>query len=178
MDRENRTREGIYVAPGAGKTLWVTDELMTFKVMGEDTGGKYALTDSIVPPGGGPPPHIHHREDEAFWVLEGELEIRVGEETFTAGAGSFIHLPRGVTHSYQNVGTGLARFLTFLAPAGLERFFIEFVRRNEDAALGLTAAQLWSLLLFVLGLVGLALLQQRGGLLLSRGRSVPRSATA
>lgn len=132
MDRENRTREGIYVAPGAGKTLWVTDELMTFKVMGEDTGGKYALTDSIVPPGGGPPPHIHHREDEAFWVLEGELEIRVGEETFTAGAGSFIHLPRGVAHSYQNVGTGLARFLTFLAPAGLERFFEEVGKPGSD----------------------------------------------
>jgi mannose-6-phosphate isomerase-like protein (cupin superfamily) len=58
--------------------LWVVDELMTFKASGEDTGGAYALTDSVVPPGGGPPPHIHHREDEAFWVLEGELEVMVG----------------------------------------------------------------------------------------------------
>ncbi len=68
-----------HVPPGGGKKLWVTDELMTFKASGEDTGGAYSLTDSMVPPRGGPPPHIHHREDEAFWVLEGVLEVLVGE---------------------------------------------------------------------------------------------------
>ena len=68
----------IHISEGEGKMLWVVDELMTFKVSGEDTGGAYSLTDSVVPPGGGPPPHIHHREDEAFWVLEGELQVMVG----------------------------------------------------------------------------------------------------
>lgn len=95
----------ILVPPGAGKKLWVTDELMTFKATGEDTGGAYSLTDSMVPPQGGPPPHVHHREDEAFWVLEGELEVYVGEHTFKAEAGSFVHLPKGVLHSYQNAGS-------------------------------------------------------------------------
>src|SRR5687768_16970647 len=66
----NQPRD-LYVTEGEGKMLWVVDELMTFKASGEDTGGAYALTDSVVPPGGGPPPHIHHWEDEAFWVLEG-----------------------------------------------------------------------------------------------------------
>ena len=56
----------VHVTEGEGKTLWVVDELMTFKATAEDTGGAYSLTDSLVPPGGGPPPHIHHREDEAF----------------------------------------------------------------------------------------------------------------
>jgi quercetin dioxygenase-like cupin family protein len=121
-----------YVAPGAGRKLWVTDELMTFKVLGEDTGGAYSLTDSVVPPQGGPPPHIHHREDEAFWVLEGELEIRVGEEVFMAGAGSFVHLPKGVLHSYENVGSGPARFLTLMVPAGLEKFFEEVGKPGAD----------------------------------------------
>ena len=69
----------LCVTEGEGKMLWVVDELMTFKASGEDTGGAYALTDSMVPPGGGPPPHIHHCEDEAFWVLVGELEVLVGE---------------------------------------------------------------------------------------------------
>jgi quercetin dioxygenase-like cupin family protein len=60
-------------------------------------------------------------EDEAFWVLEGELEVLVDENRFKAVAGSFVHLPKGVLHSYENVGTGPARFLTLMVPAGLER---------------------------------------------------------
>ena len=81
----------LYVTEGEGKMLWVVDELMTFKASGEDTGGAYALTDSVVPPGGGPPPHIHHREDEAFWVLEGELEVTVGANLAVAGATHIRH---------------------------------------------------------------------------------------
>ncbi len=120
------------VPPGGGKELWVADELMTFKASGRDTGGAYALTDSVVPPQGGPPPHIHHREDEAFWVLEGRLAVLVGENRFEAGAGIFVHLPRGVLHSYQNVGTGPARFLTLMVPAGLEKFFEEVGKPGTD----------------------------------------------
>src|SRR3712207_6185346 len=124
----------LHVAADEGKALWVADELMTFKAVGEDTGGAYALTDSVVPPGGGPPPHIHHREDEAFWVLEGELEVMVGETTFRAGAGSFVHLPKDIAHTYENVGTGAARFLTLIVPAGLERFFEEVGKPGSDVS--------------------------------------------
>jgi quercetin dioxygenase-like cupin family protein len=112
--------------------LWVVDELMTFKASGEDTGGAYALTDSVVPPGGGAPPHIHRREDEAFWVLEGELEVMVGETTFGARAGSFVHLPKDIPHTYENVGTRSARFLTLMVPAGLEKFFEEVGKPGSD----------------------------------------------
>ncbi len=134
MDRgaQSVDREVTYVPPNEGKMVWVTDELVTFKATGEDTGGKYALTDSIVPPRGGPPPHIHHREDEAFWVLEGELDILVGETKFRAGAGSFVHLPKGVLHSYENVGAKPARFLTLMVPAGLEKFFEEVGKPGTD----------------------------------------------
>lgn len=122
---EPKERNATHVPPGKGKTLWVTDELMTFKATGEDTGGKYALTDSMVPPGGGPPPHIQHREDEGVWVLEGELKFLIGEATFRAGVGSFVHVPKGTLHTYENAGTGPARFLTLMVPAGLEKFFEE-----------------------------------------------------
>jgi hypothetical protein len=61
-----KSGDALHVALEEGKTLWVADEMMTFKAIGEDTGGAYALTDSLVPPQGGSPPHIHHREDEAF----------------------------------------------------------------------------------------------------------------
>src|SRR5690606_18171822 len=91
-----------------------------------------ALTDSTVPPGGGPPVHTHQREDEAFWVLEGELEVVHGEQRFRAGAGAFVHLPRGVPPSYRNVGTAQARFLTLMVPAGLERFFEEVGKPATD----------------------------------------------
>jgi mannose-6-phosphate isomerase-like protein (cupin superfamily) len=122
----------LHVAEGEGKKLWVADELMAFKASGKDTGGAYSLTDSVVPPGGGPPPHVHHREDEAFWVLEGELEVTVGEATFGAGAGSFVHLPKSVPHAYRNVGVGPARFLTLIVPAGLEGFFEEVGKPGSD----------------------------------------------
>lgn len=129
---ETDERGATLVPPDEGKKLWVADEMMTFKASGEDTGGAYSLTDSTVPPQGGPPPHIHHREDEAFWVLEGRLEVLVGEYRFEAGVGSFVHLPRGVLHSYQNVGTGPARFLTLMVPAGLEKFFEEVGKPGSD----------------------------------------------
>jgi mannose-6-phosphate isomerase-like protein (cupin superfamily) len=108
-----------------GQSVWVTDELVTIKVTGETTGGLYSLTDSRVPPEGGPPRHVHEREDEAFWILEGELEIAAGEERFVANVGSFVRLPRGVPRSYRNVGTGSVGFLTLMVPAGLEKFFEE-----------------------------------------------------
>jgi mannose-6-phosphate isomerase-like protein (cupin superfamily) len=91
---ETNERGATHVPPGEGKKLWVTDELMTFIASGEDTGGAYSLTDSMVPPQGGPPPHIHHREAEAFWVLEGELEVFVGENRFKVVAGSFVPPPQ------------------------------------------------------------------------------------
>lgn len=122
---ENGRADIVRVAPGEGRKLWVAEELMTFVASGEETGGRYALTDSTVPPGGEAPLHIHHREDEAFWVLEGELEITAGDRKFEASAGTFVHLPRSVAHTYKNFGPGPARFLTLMVPAGLEKFFKE-----------------------------------------------------
>jgi quercetin dioxygenase-like cupin family protein len=116
-ESDDSTGRAVFVPPSEGIRLWVTDELITFVATGEDTGGKHSLTDSVVPPNGGPPRHIQRREDGAFWVLEGELDISVGEQTFRASAGSFVHLPKGVLHSYQNVGDVPARFLTLMVPA-------------------------------------------------------------
>ena len=67
-------------------------------------------------------------------MLEGELEVIVGEDTFEAGAGSFVHLPRGVVHTYKNVGATPARFLSLMVPAGLEKFFEEVGKSGTDSA--------------------------------------------
>ncbi len=88
-------KRGVHVPPGEGRTLWVVGDTYTFKGTAENTGGALLLFEAEVPPQSGPPPHIHHREDEAFYVLEGEVEVREGDRTFVAGGGSFVFIPRG-----------------------------------------------------------------------------------
>jgi mannose-6-phosphate isomerase-like protein (cupin superfamily) len=122
---EENHRGAIHLPEGEGHSLWLAGELYTAKAGSEETGGAFALAEATTSPGGGPPPHIHHREDEAFYVLEGELEFMVEGETIKAGAGSFLYVPRGTLHTYRNVGTGPARYLGMVTPAGLEKFFEE-----------------------------------------------------
>src|SRR5262245_20385213 len=110
---------------GEGKAYWVVGDLYTVLASGEDTGGAFALIHGMVPPGGGPPPHIHRREDEAFYVLEGDLAFQADGEAISASAGAWITLPRGSLHTFRNTGTTTAKILIVVTPAGLERFFAE-----------------------------------------------------
>ena len=115
-----------HVPPGGGESVWIADnELVTFKKMGKDTGGAFALVEVIGLPGSGPPPHIHHNVDEVYCLLEGELEVHYGERTFTANAGSVFHIPRGTLHAWGNATAKPARTLLFIVPAGFEGFFQE-----------------------------------------------------
>jgi quercetin dioxygenase-like cupin family protein len=125
LDMEHNSPQAIHLTAGEGRSLWLAGELYTAKAGGQETGGAFALAEATTPQGGGPPPHIHHREDESFYVLEGELEFTVEGETIKVGAGSFLHVPRGTVHTYRNVGTGPARYLGMVTPAGLEKFFEE-----------------------------------------------------
>lgn len=115
----------VHVAPGEGKALWVAGDLLTIKLAGGDTGGAFALMEELTPPQGGPPPHLHRREDETLYVLEGEYEVSVGGDTFRAGAGSVVRVPKHVLHTFRNVSTAPGRLLALKTPAGLERFFEE-----------------------------------------------------
>jgi quercetin dioxygenase-like cupin family protein len=115
-----------HIRPDEGKTLWVLGDLYRFVVTGEDTGGAYALVETTATPGlPGPPPHVHHNEDESFYVLEGEVELTVEGHTSKAGPGSFVRIPKGTLHTFKNAGTEPARFLVLLTPAGFEGFFEE-----------------------------------------------------
>ena len=118
--------------PGEGRTVWVVGDRYTIKASGEETGGAFALVEAIVPPGGGPPPHVHHREDEAFYVLEGELAFHVDGRDIAAGAGSWVTLARGSLHHFKNVSDRPARMLIVVTPAGLERYFLEVGRAASD----------------------------------------------
>jgi quercetin dioxygenase-like cupin family protein len=126
------TDRAKHLLPEEGKSLWVAGELVTLKVVGEETDGAFALLEDVTPPQGGPPPHIHYREDETFYVLEGVLEFLVGESTFRATAGSVVYAPRNLLHTYKNVGTTSSKMLVLVAPAGLERFFEEVGESATD----------------------------------------------
>ncbi len=121
---EEQSERVGYVPAGEGAALQVLSQLIVFKRRAE--ASPYTLLESIDQPHSGPPPHIHHSQDEAFYVLEGEYEFLCGEERITAGPGSFVHIPKGTVHTLQNIGDGPARTLVLLTPPGpLERFFEE-----------------------------------------------------
>lgn len=114
-----------YVPAGAGADYWGPGTVMTFLITGKDTGGAFFMAEMLVPPGGGPMPHIHHREDESFYLLEGTLTVQVGGNTVAASAGDVAFLPRGIAHSFKNTGDANARALVVVTPAGLEHYFAE-----------------------------------------------------
>jgi quercetin dioxygenase-like cupin family protein len=100
---------------------WLGVSLATIKATGKETGGHYTLVEVLEPEGEEAPLHVHHREDEAFWVLEGALTFEVGEETIKASPGSFVLGPKDIPHRY-TVDSGPARILFVLSPAGFEDF--------------------------------------------------------
>lgn len=122
----------VHSPEGVGRMLWVLDSLITFKLTGEDTGGEMTLMDSLIMPHTGPPPHVHEREDETFYILEGEFEILAGGETIHAPAGSVVYGPRGIVHTYRNIGDEVGRFLTMITPSGFENFFSEIGEPATD----------------------------------------------
>ena len=111
---------------GEGRVVAVVGDVYRFLAMGDDTNGKYALWEALVPPGGGPPPHVHSREEEGFYILEGEITFTIGGQRLVAGAGMFTNMPVGTPHSFKNESSKPAKMLISVAPAGLEKMFFEF----------------------------------------------------
>ncbi len=108
-----------------GPSYWGPGDRYTFLVTGEESGGAYFAMEALVPRGGGPPPHTHTREDETFYVLEGEIAFLLGDERITAGPGDFVNVPRGTVHCFHNAGSETARLVLTFTPAGIEDFFRE-----------------------------------------------------
>jgi quercetin dioxygenase-like cupin family protein len=123
--KETTMTQAVIRKPGEGRTVAVVGDVYRFLATGEDTNGKYALWEAIVPPGGGPPPHVHSREEEGFYVLEGEITFTVNGERVVAVAGMFANMPVGIPHSFKNESGKPAKMLISVAPAGLEKMFFE-----------------------------------------------------
>ena len=133
------THQPTLRTPADGRTIAVVGDVYRFLATGEDTNGKYAIWEAIVPPGGGPPPHVHSREEEGFYVLEGEITFMIGDERAVATAGMFANMPVGIPHSFRNESSKPAKMLISVAPAGLEGMFFEV---GVPVAQGATTAPL------------------------------------
>jgi quercetin dioxygenase-like cupin family protein len=104
---------------------------ITFIVRGEQSNGAMSALEAINRPGEGPPLHVHTREDETVYVLEGEFRWRLGDRVSVSGPGSFVFIPRGVPHTWQIIGEGNGRMLVTFFPAGMEGFFDRLASMTE-----------------------------------------------
>ncbi len=124
----------VFVAPNTGEILNVLGIPVEVLLNATQSDGQMSLFISHDAPGQGVPQHIHRREDESFYVLEGEYLLQIGEEIEQVGAGTFAHCPRGVRHAYKSVGENPGRLLVITTPGGFEGFFrdVDALMRSEN----------------------------------------------
>jgi quercetin dioxygenase-like cupin family protein len=109
-----------------GVSLSMVGDTYRILISGEQTGGAYSVIDMLVPPNGGPGPHAHADFQEAFYVIEGEIEVRTESEIYNAGKGSYINIPLGgIVHQFKNKTENMTHMLCILTPAGMEKMFEE-----------------------------------------------------
>jgi len=126
---------GIILGPGEGVSVPnPVGGRLTFKIGSADTDGALTAFESIAAPGEGPPLHVHLNDDEIFYALEGSFRFKLDGELRDAPAGTLAFIPKGVEHTWQNVGDEPARLLIVTAPAGFERFFELFAQIPADAS--------------------------------------------
>jgi mannose-6-phosphate isomerase-like protein (cupin superfamily) len=119
------------VPAGAGETVHgPAGGPVTFKARTQDTNGTVTALENIIGPGQGPPLHLHAREDEMYYILDGHLRFKADGTLFDASTGAFMFIPRNTAHCFANVGADPARILVMFTPAGMERFF-EGIARLE-----------------------------------------------
>ena len=108
---------------GAGRRLMLGPNRLTWKAVGAETEGRFALMEFEIVPGSGAGLHVHHHEDESMYILAGMLTIYLDDQIVNADGGSFVLIPRGLRHAFVNRGDEPVRVLITLTPAGLEGFF-------------------------------------------------------
>ena len=108
-----------------GQAIWFLGALTLVKATGESTGGAFGLIEQLIPAGFASPYHVHHAEDEAFYVLEGQLTFICEGKKLSAGPGSYAFGPREIPHGFRIEGTSPARILILNVPSGFEQFVVE-----------------------------------------------------
>jgi quercetin dioxygenase-like cupin family protein len=132
-------RRATVVRPDEGTVVHVVGDTYRFLGVGADTGSQYFVMEATVPPGGGPPPHVHAREEEGFYVLDGEIDFEAEGRRLRAGPGTYLNMPKGGAHAFRNNGERPARMLVFCAPAGIEDFFVEADSKGPEVLVEIAA---------------------------------------
>jgi quercetin dioxygenase-like cupin family protein len=119
----------LAVSSDEGEARWWFGTLAVIKTTAAETGGQLTIVDVTNPPGMEAPLHVHYRDDEGFWILEGSATIEVGDTTIKASAGDYVFGPRNIPHRY-TVGDAGCRMLFIMVPGGLE----EVIRATSEPA--------------------------------------------
>ena len=125
---------GVILGPSEGVGPEPRRRNLTVKIGSADTDGALTAFESIAAPGEGPPLHVHVNDDEIFYALEGSFRFKLDGELRDAPAGTLAFIPKGVEHTWQNIGDEPGRLLIVTAPAGFERFFELFAQIPADAS--------------------------------------------
>ncbi len=119
----------LVILPGDGKAVHAGNLAVVFKLWAADTEGRFAVVEHPLAPGAlAGPVHVHHREDEASYVLEGVITVQIGDEVIQAPVGTLIYKPREIPHTFWNEGRVPARLLEIISPGGLEKYFEELAK--------------------------------------------------
>ena len=123
------------VAAEEGELLVFGDVRILVRASAASTGGAFSLFEEV-PPMVDTPLHVHERDNELFYVLEGEHVLRVGDDEFHLGPGGMAFAPRGIPHSQRRVVPGVGRLLVVTTPGGFDGFFRELAAADEAGTLG------------------------------------------
>ena len=145
MNNNNKIiTKGFAMPGGEGERIWFVADTLTLKATAASTGKSNTVVECLTAPGGGPPPHVHTREDEFWYVLDGTFEIRMGDEVHAVGPGGFAFVPRGTLHHFRNTAATPSRILLGFTPGGIEGFFRESGQpaTNDGPAPSVDAAEI------------------------------------
>jgi mannose-6-phosphate isomerase-like protein (cupin superfamily) len=132
MSAENR--KTAVVRTGEGRCIDVAGDRYRILADSGHTAARYSLWEATISPQGGPPPHVHTREDEGFYILEGEVTFYVAGESIIAGPGTFLNATPDRPHAFRNEADIPARMLIMVAPGGMERMFFEVGTPVSDSS--------------------------------------------
>ena len=122
---EKRHQEPVVVLPNSGEQLDIAGSQAFHKIKSSNTQGVFSVVEFVTPPGKGVALHVHEREDELVYLLEGEIEVTLGNQKMKAVPGVMALLPRGIPHGFTNLGNKPSRLLDTILPGQFDNYFVE-----------------------------------------------------
>jgi quercetin dioxygenase-like cupin family protein len=118
-------QEPVVVLPDSGEPLNIAGSKTLHKIKSSATNGVFSVMEFVTPPGKGVALHVHEREDELVYLLEGEIEVTLGNQKMKAVPGVMALLPRGIPHGFTNIGNKPSRLLDTILPGQFDNYFVE-----------------------------------------------------